>query len=83
MMEFPTWLKLAAHCAATAAVAAAPAKAFEASPAQLFPICAYGRILYAPFPGDGNENRPGHGGLCHAARLDDRAWLNAIKPKSD
>ena len=63
------------------AVAAAPAAALGRYRAKLYPICAAGRIVYAPFPGN-NDEKPNNGAACHAARIDDRSRFSGVKPKA-
>ncbi len=81
-MKMIRYLRLAAISAAAIALPVGASATFEYDQTQLYPICAPGRIIYAPFPGGGKKENPGHDGVCHAARVGDRVKLVPLNPKN-
>ena len=79
-MELIRHLRLTAAIAV--AVASIPAAALSRDRVKYYPICAFGRIIYAPFPGGEKNENPGHDGVCHATRFGDRAKLVPLKSKN-
>lgn len=62
-----------------AALALAPYAA-AAHPQKLYPMCAFGTVILAPFPGE-DERRPQDGqAACHAVRLAER--LRIVHPSA-
>lgn len=80
-MKLLTFLGRPAAFTIAIAIATAPAAAIGRDRDKFYPICAAGRTIYAPFPAN-NDESPNHGGVCHAARIDQNGRYSSEKPKA-